>query len=1060
MSLPNPPNIIQGQIALDPINGIVYYKDNNDELVSTTWSWLQDNQTQISTEDDVTISSSLTVGGDLIISGDTVSLNVAEILIEDNILVLNSNVTGAPILDAGIEVERGTSTNVQILWNETSNKWQFTNDGITYLDLNSIIANSVTLGLHTVGDYVTSLTAGTGVTISQISGEGATPTISIGQNVATSATPTFGRVLAPLTGDVTGNVTGNITGNITGNVIGGVVGNVTGNLSGDVIGNVTGNLTGNVTGTVSSISNHGINDLSDVTITESADGDFLRWTGSAWVNDAVNLTSDTVGDYVKNLVQGNGLTISNNSGEGATPGIAIDTSIVQTRVADISDTEIGYLNGVTSAIQAQLNSKPLIVPVTNKVYIDYLRADSYTSTGTREYPYKTLAAAYTAAVATVSSTNPLVLVLLSGNTVATAENITFSKGHLFLTAENSSGTHAPVIFFGSLTFTGPNTTISENHFAISNIEIIGISGTPAITFSGSYPQRLFLKDVWVTAEGSAHGITITNTGAYSNVHMNDSKFSHNGSGHYHCIHIAAGTATMDSIETSGSNVAAIGVDGGTCNLFHSIITSGGTYAIDVYAGGVLTAANCQIMTTAANSSGIKLNAATAYAILGNTFFSVPVSASTGRAIYGVAGTALYYSNLTFLPGSNLQVDSAITKTQIDDFGGPKSAYTSAITYTDAVVNLKANSATPTFTGMVTAPYLTVNGIEIQTSGASDTEVLKYSASLNKYIPGVASTVASLDDLTDVVVSGATPDQVLKWNGSQWINAEVPIPSISGTTKLSTIGDGSTTTFVITHNFTTRDVVVSITENTSPYGTINTSWEATTVNAITVYFETAPALDSVRVSIYAAVSGLEQGPAGPAGGDGILIQGTAPTNTNIIWADTETTGSVGPEGPTGPTGPTGAASTVAGPTGPTGAPGSNGDAGAVGPTGPTGPAGAAGAEGAEGPTGPTGPSGDPTLSVIAAKTGAYTVASGDESDLIQVNGTFTVSIPTDATFNFPIGTQINLLNIGTGTITVAAVTPGTTAVNATPGLILRAQWSAATLIKRAANAWVVVGDLRV
>jgi hypothetical protein len=123
---------------------------------------------------------------------------------------------------------------------------------------------------------------------------------------------------------------------------------------------------------------------------------------------------------------------------------------------------------------------------------------------------------------------------------------------------------------------------------------------------------------------------------------------------------------------------------------------------------------------------------------------------------------------------------------------------------------------------------------------------------------------------------------------------------------------------------------------------------------------------------------------------------------------------------------------------------------IGSTGPTGPTGAASTV--------PGPSGDPTLSIIAAKTAAYTVGTGDESDLIELNGTFTVSIPTDATFNFAVGTQINLLNIGTGVITIAAVTPGTTTVNATPGLKLRAQWSSATLIKRAANLWVVVGDL--
>jgi hypothetical protein len=128
----------------------------------------------------------------------------------------------------------------------------------------------------------------------------------------------------------------------------------------------------------------------------------------------------------------------------------------------------------------------------------------------------------------------------------------------------------------------------------------------------------------------------------------------------------------------------------------------------------------------------------------------------------------------------------------------------------------------------------------------------------------------------------------------------------------------------------------------------------------------------------------------------------------------------------------------------------------GPTGPSG--GPTGPQGPTGPTGATGPQGDPTLIVQTAKTGAYTLASGDQGALIQLNGTFTVSVPTDATFNFAIGTQINLLNIASGVITVAPATPGTTVLNGTPGLKLRAQWSSATLIKLASNTWVIVGDL--
>jgi hypothetical protein len=54
-------------------------------------------------------------------------------------------------------------------------------------------------------------------------------------------------------------------------------------------------------------------DLADVTITSAANGDFLRWNGSAWINDAVNLSTDTVGSYIESLVAGTGITITNNS---------------------------------------------------------------------------------------------------------------------------------------------------------------------------------------------------------------------------------------------------------------------------------------------------------------------------------------------------------------------------------------------------------------------------------------------------------------------------------------------------------------------------------------------------------------------------------------------------------------------------------------------------------------------------------------------------------------------------------------------------------------------------
>lgn len=69
---------------------------------------------------------------------------------------------------------------------------------------------------------------------------------------------------------------------------------------------------------------------------------------------------------------------------------------------------------------------------------------------------------------------------------------------------------------------------------------------------------------------------------------------------------------------------------------------------------------------------------------------------------------------------------------------------------------------------------------------------------------------------------------------------------------------------------------------------------------------------------------------------------------------------------------------------------------------------------------------------------------------------TITVPLNSSVAYTVGTQITLLQTGAGQLTVAG-TAGVT-VNATPGLKLRAQWSSATLIKRATDTWVLIGDL--
>jgi hypothetical protein len=105
-------------------------------------------------------------------------------------------------------------------------------------------------------------------------------------------------------------------------------------------------------------------------------------------------------------------------------------------------------------------------------------------------------------------------------------------------------------------------------------------------------------------------------------------------------------------------------------------------------------------------------------------------------------------------------------------------------------------------------------------------------------------------------------------------------------------------------------------------------------------------------------------------------------------------------------------------------------------------------------------GVPSLTTFVEKTESYQLDTLDHKDnVVEMNmstaGTFT--IPLDETLAWPIGASMDIFATGAGAITIAA--EAGVAVNATPGLTLRTQWSSATIMKRQANSWVAYGDLK-
>jgi len=432
---------------LDVKNTNGYNKEIELDIVAletklTTDGYLKDSSTSASVSfAQLGTTGNLTVGGNLTVNGTTTTLNTETLAVEDNIVVLNSNVTGSPSTNAGIEVERGDSTNVSLRWNESTDKWETTTDGSAY----SVIATNgnIALGTDTTGDYVSSLVAGTNISISGNSGEGATPTISVSASVSgvdSISSPDFIQFdttanTTPVTGllgwdsaqgtlnlglsatkhihigeeslfrvrNATGTTIGKGTAlyasgvepsgriQVTPYVADGTVREVRfmglaaesiadgvngfvqhfGHVrdldtrgtsstaisvgdetwaAGDILyvhPTVPGKLTNvaprhavvvallivrhQTTGWlfVRSSSGGHIEDIHDVVLTSPTDGQFLRYNSAStvWVNDAINLGTDTAGDYVQNLTAGTGVTLSNNSGEGATPTVEIGQDV-------------------------------------------------------------------------------------------------------------------------------------------------------------------------------------------------------------------------------------------------------------------------------------------------------------------------------------------------------------------------------------------------------------------------------------------------------------------------------------------------------------------------------------------------------------------------------------------------------------------------------------------------------------------------------------------------------------------------------------------------------------
>jgi hypothetical protein len=286
------------------------------------------------------------------------------------------------------------------------------------------------------------------------------------------------------------------------------------------------------------------------------------------------------------------------------------------------------------------------------------------------------------------------------------------------------------------------------------------------------------------------------------------------------------------------------------------------------------------------------------------------------------------------------------------------------------------------------PTLFIDGIEVDTTGATSDQVLKFNGT--KFLPGTASTVAALDDLTDVTITSIATNQVLQWNGTAWVNS-----SVAGATGPT--GPTGVTGATGPTGSTGPTGTTGATGATGPTGVGATG--ATGASALWNFTGAYSVGAAYAVGDIATYDGQTWYRINSNGGN----TGDTPAE-GTFWtliAQMGLTGAAGAEGAPGAAGAEGAP-------GAAGAEGAPGAAGAEGPSGIPGEPGDPGDPGVEGPTGPTGPTGDigPT-----GPTGPGFVFEGTWgfATVYSINDVVNVPPSYGGGGYFPGGTYISLVN---------------------------------------------------
>src|SRR5210317_216074 len=305
--------------------------------------------------DDVTIGNNLTISGNLTVSGTTTTVNTETINLADNTITLNSNETGTPSQDGGIEIERGTSANKTLIWNETTDKWTVGSETFVAGTFEGNLTGNVTGNVtgDVTGNADTATTLETARSIAGQSFDGSADITIASTDLSDTSSITLNSAKQTLTNKTINSASNTIT--ITESNISDLGSYITAS-STDTLTNKSGNISQwtNDSGYLTSFTE--TNDLTAAVTWANVPDANITQSSVTQHQAALSITESQISDLGSYITVSSTDTLTNKTISGASNTIS---GINATSIGDgsISNTEFQHLNGVSSNVQTQLDAK-------------------------------------------------------------------------------------------------------------------------------------------------------------------------------------------------------------------------------------------------------------------------------------------------------------------------------------------------------------------------------------------------------------------------------------------------------------------------------------------------------------------------------------------------------------------------------------------------------------------------------------------------------------------------------------------------------------------------------